>query len=95
MEIEDTIEKIQAQVRGVLRLDIVRSMLISSCRRKKNQINLNHLAPLRAATKSSDDSGRKGDKVGGLSSVDEIAAVDGDWNKWRKMWIERKKVYLS
>jgi hypothetical protein len=56
----------------------------------QNQLNITHLAPLRAAAGTGESVNTK---VGALLTKDELDTVEKDWVKWRKEWQSRKNIY--
>lgn len=48
---------------------------------KQNDLTIKTLGPLR------------GETAVAPMTADEMMAIDVEWDKWKKMWVDRKKVY--
>lgn len=48
---------------------------------KQNDLTIKTLGPLR------------GETTAAPMTADEMMAIDVAWDKWKKMWVDRKKVY--
>jgi hypothetical protein len=67
-------------------------MMIHPC---QNAALLATLKPLRAAAAGDGQDADELGQSGGPMSKEEVEAIDKDWQKWRKEWVARKKLYLG